>query len=148
MTAATTKLWFNLFCRDIEAQLQFYQALLQLPEAAGTRSPIYRAVETEHFQLGFNAPEAYVLLGLADRQPGGDAAAASPVTGYATFMLESPAAVSAASARAVQLGGRIAKAPYATYYGQWQAVLADPEDHVFRLSAVGLPEPAAPAPPP
>lgn len=131
------KLWFNLFCRDIEAQLQFYQALLQLPEAAGTRSPIYRAVETEHFQLGFNAPEAYTLLGLADRER--SAGSADPVTGYATFMLDSPEAVTAASAMAVQLGGHLVKPPYATYYGQWQAVLADPEDHVFRLSAFGLP---------
>ena len=35
------RLWFNLLCQDIEAQLQFYQALLQLPEAPGTRSPPY-----------------------------------------------------------------------------------------------------------
>ena len=35
------RLWFNLLCQDIEAQLQFYQALLQLPEAPGTRSAIY-----------------------------------------------------------------------------------------------------------
>lgn len=132
------KLWFNLFCRDIEAQLQFYQALLHLPEAAGTRSPIYRAVETEHFQLGFNAHGAYALLGLADRER--SAGSADPVTGYATFMLASPDAVTAASAVAVQLGGHMVKPPYATYYGQWQAVLADPEDHVFRLSAFGLPD--------
>ena len=26
------KLWFNLLCRDIEAQMRFYQALLGLPE--------------------------------------------------------------------------------------------------------------------
>ncbi|MBU1819429.1 MAG: hypothetical protein KKB08_22060, partial [Gammaproteobacteria bacterium] len=56
-----------------------------------------------------------------------------------TFMLDSPDAVTAASHQAMVLGGRIVKAPYATYYGQWQAVLADPEDNVFRLSAIGLP---------
>jgi len=135
MTA--TRLWFNLFCRDIEAQLQFYQALLQLPEAVGTRSPIYRAVETEHFQLGFNAPEAYALLGLADRRP--DEAQLPPrsVTGYATFMLATPEAVDAAGHQATALGGQLIKPPYATYYGQWQVVLADPEDNVFRLSAFG-----------
>ena len=103
------RLWFNLLCQDIEAQLQFYQALLQLPEAPGTRSAIYRAVETEHFQLGLNAPEAYALLGLADRQLGATLPSPRSVTGYAT------------------------------YYGQWQAVLADPEDNVFRVSAVGVP---------
>lgn len=131
------KLWFNLFCQDIEAQQQFYQALLQLPEAVGTRSPIYRAVETESFQLGFNARAAYALLGLGDRTP--PDGQQSAVTGYATFMLDSADAVTAASRRAAALGGRIVKAPYATYYGQWQAVLADPEDNVFRLSAIGLP---------
>jgi predicted enzyme related to lactoylglutathione lyase len=141
------KLWFNLFCRDIEAQLQFYQALLQLPEAQGTRSPIYRAVETDHFQLGFNAPEAYALLGLADRQPVLQQEQPRAATGYATFMLGAPAAVDAASAQALALGGRMVKAPYATYYGQWQAVLADPEDNVFRLSAFGLPASAATMPP-
>jgi predicted enzyme related to lactoylglutathione lyase len=134
------KLWFNLICQDIEAQQQFYQALLQLPEAAGTRSPIYRAVETEHFQLGFNAPAAYALLGLDDRAPAhGQNQQHGTVTGYATFMLDSPQAVSAASHHACAMGGRIVKAPYATYYGQWQAVLADPENNVFRLSAIGLP---------
>ena len=131
------KLWFNLFCQDIDGQQQFYQALLQLPEAVGTRSPIYRAVETESFQLGFNAPAAYALLGLDDRTP--PDGKQSAVTGYATFMLDSPDAVTAASQYAIALGGRVVKAPYATYYGQWQAVLADPEDNVFRLSAIGSP---------
>lgn len=131
------KLWFNLFCQDIEAQLQFYGALLKLAEAVGTRSPIYRAVETESFQLGFNAPEAYALLGLSDRT--GAARSQNAVTGYATFMLDSAMAVDTTSAHAPALGGRIIKAPYATYYGQWQAVLADPEDNVFRVSALGTP---------
>jgi ubiquinone/menaquinone biosynthesis C-methylase UbiE len=35
--------------------------------------------------------------------------------------------------------GRIVKAPYTTYYGQWQAVLCDPEQQVFRLSALQAP---------
>ena len=34
------KLWFNLLCRDIEAQMRFYQALLGLPEAEASRSPM------------------------------------------------------------------------------------------------------------
>lgn len=132
------RLWFNLLCQNIEAQLQFYQALLQLTEAPGTRSDIYRAVETEHFQLGFNAPEAYALLGLANRQPGAALPLPRGVTGYPTFMLDTPGAVEAASAQVEALGGKVIKPPYATYYGQWQAVLADPEDNVFRVSAVGL----------
>lgn len=132
------KLFVNLFCHDIAAQLAFYQALLGLPEAVHSHSPIYRAVETEHFQFGFHAQAAYGVLALADRRPADVATA--PVTGYATFMLDTPADVDATAQRAVALGGRVVKAPYPSYYAQWQAVLADPEGHVFRLSTLGLPD--------
>ena len=131
------KLFVNLFCHDIAAQLQFYRRLLDLPEASHSRSPIYCALETPDFQFGFHAPAAYGLLGLGELEPGPDARPS--VTAYATFMLESPEAVQAASELATGLGGKRIKGPYATYYGEWQAVLADPEGHVFRLSTRGLP---------
>lgn len=131
------KLFVNLFCRDIAAQLAYYQALLGLPEDVHAHSPIYRAIAGEHFQFGFHAPAAYPVLALDDRRPA--PGALPPVTAYATFMLGTPAEVDAAAARAAALGGRLLKGPYATYYGQWQAVLADPEGHVFRLSTTGLP---------
>jgi catechol 2,3-dioxygenase-like lactoylglutathione lyase family enzyme len=138
------KLFVNLFCRDIEAQLAFYRVLLNLPEDTRSRSPIYRAVESETFQFGFHASAAYGLLGLGNRVP--EPGITAPVTGYATFMLDDPAAVEGATEQAVQLGGQVIKRPYATYYRQWQAVLADPEGHVFRLSTLGLP-PGVAAPP-
>ncbi|MGJ7484032.1 VOC family protein [Variovorax sp. LT2P21] len=139
-------LWFNLLCRDVQAQMAFYARLLGWPEAVHSRSPIYRALEHEGVQFGFNAAPAYALLGLADRAP--DTAAMPPVTAYATFMLDTPEAVDAAVRSATAAGGRVLKAPYATYYGQWQAVLSDPEQHVFRVSAASLPPGMAPAPPP
>jgi predicted enzyme related to lactoylglutathione lyase len=139
-------LWFNLLCRDIEAQMAFYARLLGWPEAVHSRSPIYRALEHEGVQFGFNAAPAYALLGLADRVP--DAATTPPVTAYATFMLDTPGSVDAAVREALAGGGRVVKAPYATYYGQWQAVLSDPEQHVFRVSAASLPLGVAPAPRP
>jgi predicted enzyme related to lactoylglutathione lyase len=37
-------------------------------------------------------------------------------------------------------GGQVLKGPFATYYSQWQAVLADPEDNVFRIAAASLPD--------
>ncbi len=131
------KLFVNLFCRDIEAQLAFYSALLGLPEAVHSRSSIYRAIGSPGFQFGFHAPAADGLLDLDDRAPAPGAPPA--VTAYATFMLDSPAEVDAAVQRVAGLGGRVLKAPYATYYREWQAVLADPEGHVFRLSTAGLP---------
>jgi catechol 2,3-dioxygenase-like lactoylglutathione lyase family enzyme len=131
------KLYHNLFCRDIEAQLRFYQALLALPEAVHSRSPIYRAVEASGFQFGFHASPAYGLLQLDNRTPTCDT---PPTTGYPTFMLDTPAQVDAAAQRAETLGATRVKGPYPTYYGQWQVVLTDPEGHVFRLSTDGLPE--------
>lgn len=140
------KLFVNLFCRNIEAQLAFYQTLLGLPEAVHSRSPIYRAIETDSFQFGFHAPPAYGLLSLGDRTP--EAKGTAPVTGYATFMLATPQDVDTAAHRVAMLGGRVIKPPYASYYHQWQAVLADPEDHVFRVSTDSLPEGASAAPQP
>lgn len=124
---------FNLFCRDIEAQARFYGALLGLPELSQLRSPIYRALAAGDTELGFNGEAAYELLALAERRPAAEAAA--PVTAYATFMLEARDDVDAAARRAVALGGGVVKAPYRTYYGHWQAVLHDPEQGVFRVSA-------------
>lgn len=132
------KLYHNLFCRDIEAQLHFYMALLDLPEAAHARSPIYRAIETPGFQFGFHAPAAYDLLLLGDRVP--PAGHEGAVSCYPTFMLETPDAVSSRAQRVAELGGKLIKPPYATYYAEWQTVLADPEGHVFRLSCGTLPE--------
>ena len=131
------KLYHNLFCRDIEAQLRFYGLLLGVGEAVHLRSPIYRGLEMSGFQFGFHAPAAYRLLRLEERTPSpvGD----PPVTGYPTFMLDTPEAVTDGADRAGALGGRVIKTPYATYYGQWQTVLADPEGHVFRLSCDVLP---------
>ena len=133
------KLWFNLICRDVDAQCAFYRAVLDVPEAGAARSPIYRAIETADFQFGFNdARAAYGLLGLEGREPV-DATARSTVA-YATLMLDSPAAVDDAVRAVEQHGGRIVKGPFATYYDQWQAVLADPEDNVFRVATAGLPD--------
>ncbi|MDO8903370.1 VOC family protein [Hydrogenophaga sp.] len=131
------KLFVNLFCHDIAQQLRFYQALLGLEEATHSRSPIYCALASPTFQFGFHAPPAYGLLSLSDRAPASNAKGA--VTTYATFMLDSAAAVSEATTRVQALGGRVIKGPYATYYREWQAVVSDPEDHVFRLSASELP---------
>jgi predicted enzyme related to lactoylglutathione lyase len=132
------KLHHNLFCRDIDAQLDFYCRMLDAQEAVHLRSPIYRAIGFPGFQLGFHAHAAYDLLRLGDRAPRDPGP--PPVTGYPTLMLATPAAVTERAERVPQLGGRVVKAPYATYYGQWQAVLDDPEGHVFRLSCDALPD--------
>jgi catechol 2,3-dioxygenase-like lactoylglutathione lyase family enzyme len=137
------RLVVNLFCRDIERQLAFYRAVLGLSEIVASRSPIFRALGDDTVELGLNAHAAYTLLGLEGRAATSHDTA--PVTAYPTFMVDAPSAVDAACARAVTHAGRILKGPYPTYYGQWQAVLEDPEGHVFRLASAVLPPGIDPA---
>ena len=122
----------NLFCADPVALSGFYQALLGLPENVAARSPIYRALRLGEAELGFNKRDAYALLGLADREPGDRGLRA-----FATFVLGSAAEVEALAARVPDLGGRIVKPPYRTYYGAWQVVAEDPEGNAFRLNHRG-----------
>lgn len=126
----TTRLsYLNLFAHDIEAQARFYAAALDMAEVLALRSPIFRCLDAGGVLLGFNAHAAYELLNLADRVP-----ERLVTTAYATFELESTAAVDAGVKRVQDLGGTLIKAPYRTYYNAYQAVLADPEGNVFRLN--------------
>lgn len=137
------QLQFNFFCRDIERQLAFYRNVLSLPETPHAGSSIYRSLRGPDFEFGFHAGKAFELLGLHDRQPD---PGANSVHGYPTFMLRNSDEVDALTLRAIAHGGRAVKRPYATHYGQWQAILADPEGHVFRLACEHLPE-GVPVPP-
>ncbi len=103
------KLYFSLFCNDIQAQMAYYLALLGLPEAVKNRSPIYRCTQATSFEFGFHAAPAYALQGLADGAP--TPMHGSPVTAYATFTLASCAEVDALTTQATTLGGRIIRAP-------------------------------------
>lgn len=122
----------NLFCRDPAALMGFYRDLLGLPERVEARSDIYRALRLGPAELGFNQSEAYALLGLGDRVPGDDG-----VRAYATFVVEEAAEVDRLALRVGDLGGRVIKGPYRTYYGAWQVVAEDPEGNVFRLNHRG-----------
>jgi len=123
--------YVNVFARDIERLARFYSQLLGFREIEAHRSPIYRCLDANGTELGFNAEKAYELLGLADRKPG---AGRPPVRTYFTFELASRESVDAAAARTLELGGEVHKTPYVTYYAAYQAVLADPEQNVFRVN--------------
>jgi predicted enzyme related to lactoylglutathione lyase len=122
----------NLFTPDPTRLSAFYSELFGFKENEDFRSPIFRGLDGGNgFRFGFNAPDAYDLLGLAERRPKGDAAV---TTCYITFEVPDGETVAALAAKAVALGGRIVKAPYDTYYNAHQCVLADPEDNIFRLN--------------
>jgi predicted lactoylglutathione lyase len=123
---------FNLFVRELETLPAFYGRLLGFAEIETLRSPVFRALDAGGIVFGFNLDAAYDLLNLAARRP----AASQPrtVTAFHTFEAASVNELDALARRAETLGARIIKPPYQTYYSSYQAVLADPEDNVFRLN--------------
>ena len=120
--------YVNVFAQDIEALSGFYAQLFGFEEIQAIRSPIFRGLDTGKSCIGFNAPEAYQLLGL--EQFAGS-------TG-AKFLLNidvtSQAEVDRLVPLAVASGATLVKAPYQTYYNWYQAVLLDPEQNIFRIN--------------
>lgn len=126
------RLLSNLLCEDIDLCSSFFQQLLQLKEITAARSPIYRALFVgQEGELGFNAPPARALLNMED---GGLPARGTRC--FATFMLDTVQQVDAAASQVLSLGGSVIKAPFKTYYGQWQSVLSSPEGHLFRVACL------------
>jgi len=132
--------YVNILARDIAALSNFYACVFAFAEIETHRSPIYRCLDGGGgVEFGFNADEAYDLLGIGNRRPSG----LSPVAAYFTIEVSPASAVEIAAQRAVENGGCVIKAPYKTYYNAWQAVLADPEGNVFRVNHRIGPRPAA-----
>jgi hypothetical protein len=107
---------------------RFYADLFDFKEVEAIRSPIFRGLDTGKSCIGFNAPQAYELLGLEDF---------CSVSGV-KFLLNIDVAEQADVDRLVPLalvsGATLIKAPYLTYYNWYQAVLLDPEQNVFRIN--------------
>jgi predicted enzyme related to lactoylglutathione lyase len=118
----------RLFCRDPVVLAEFYQRLLGLAEQPEARSATSRALRLGEAELGFNKTDSGALLGRHDRLPGEDG-----ITAFATFEVTEPGEVEVLATRVTDLGGRVIKGPYVTWYQALQVVAADPEGNVFRL---------------
>ena len=120
--------YVNVFARDIEALSGFYQRVFDFPEVEAIRSPIFVGLDAGTCCIGFNAPDAYELLHLAEYSD----------TAGCKFLLnidvDSPAEVDRMVPIAVEAGAPLIKPPYTTYYNWYQAVLMDPEGNVFRIN--------------
>lgn len=120
--------YVNVFARDIEALSGFYQRVFDFPEVEAIRSPIFVGLDAGTCCIGFNAPDAYELLHLAEYSD----------TAGCKFLLnidvDSSAEVDRMVPIAVEAGATLIKPPYTTYYNWYQAVLMDPEGNVFRIN--------------
>jgi uncharacterized glyoxalase superfamily protein PhnB len=120
--------YVNVFARDIVALSGFYQEVFGFTEIEAIRSPIFRGLDTGKSSLGFNAHDAYDLLGLSDQ------ADTRGVKFLLNIDVDSAEAVDRLVPVAVAKGATLVKPPYKTYYNWYQAVLLDPEGNVFRIN--------------
>jgi predicted lactoylglutathione lyase len=120
--------YVNVFARDVVALSGFYSSLFGFKEIEAIRSPIFRGLDTGKSSIGFNAPEAYELLGLKDQ------ADTRGVKFLLNIDVASKAEVDRLAPLAVKAGAKLVKPPYKTYYNWYQAVLLDPEGNVFRIN--------------
>lgn len=120
--------YVNVFARDIVGLSHFYSELFGFSEIEAIRSPIFRGLDTGKSCIGFNALDAYALLGL-DEFIG-----SSGCRFLLTIDVEEQSEVDRLVPLAVALGARAVKAPYLTYYNWYQAVMLDPEGNVFRIN--------------
>jgi len=120
--------YVNVFARDVVALSGFYMQVFGFTEIEAIRSPIFRGLDTGKSCLGFNAPEAYELLHLAEY------ADTRGVKFLLNIDVDSKADVDRMVPVALAAGATLIKPPYETYYHWYQAVLLDPEQNVFRIN--------------
>jgi len=120
--------YVTLFARDIDRLATFYAQVFGFRELTEYRNDIFRALDAGGIWLGFSAISAYELLGIAEY------ASASGARSMLTIEVDESGQVAELSERGVAAGGRLIQPPHRTYYGAWQAVLADPEDNIFRIN--------------
>ncbi|WP_198937750.1 VOC family protein [Pelomonas sp. KK5] len=128
---------FNIFCRDVDRMMRFYRTICGWRDIPEISSPIYRVLERDGVQIGFNGWKAYDLLGLSARQKleGDDV----PVSSMLSFVVTDPALVDKAAALVKSMGCRVIQGPFPTYYGHWQLVFEDPERNIARITCPKLP---------
>ncbi len=122
--------YVNVFARDVRKLSKFYMDVFEFEEEKSFRSPIFRGIRTPKTHIGFNALEAYELLGLDKHaNPKG-------IKFLLNFDARSMKEVDQLVAKAKKRGATLIKKPYKTYYNWYQAVLLDPEGNCFRINKV------------
>ncbi|WP_158809038.1 VOC family protein [Beijerinckia sp. L45] len=122
--------YVNVFTHDLDALPDFYKGVFGFAEVEAIRSPIFRGIDAGGCCIGFNAQDAYGLLGL------GDHANPTGVSFLLNIDVDSAAEVDRLVPVAEAAGATLIKKPYKTYYDWYQAVLRDPEGNVFRINTV------------
>lgn len=121
--------YVTMFTTDLEALPDFYVEVFGLEEVATSRSDRYRELKAGDLMLGFPWIDAYANLNMTDQvHPTG-------VRSMITFAAEGISAVDSLVGKATERGARLVKPPFTTDFGQYLAVLLDPEGNAIRIAA-------------
>jgi catechol 2,3-dioxygenase-like lactoylglutathione lyase family enzyme len=117
----------SIICADHVALAGFYAKVCGFSEITELQSPIFTALQTPSVALGFHAQAAFELLGIDDAGvPSGQM--------HLNFDVGGPDEVIASGESFLAAGATLVKAPFETYYGAFQTVVADPEGNVVRIT--------------
>lgn len=122
----------TFFTRDVDRMADFYVAL-GLEEIESSRSEFYREVQAGGAKIGFAAQAAYANLDMPEE------ANPTGLRGIITFDVGTPDDVAPAVEKAVAAGGTLVKPGFETTFGQFLAVVRDPEGNALRLAAAVAP---------
>jgi predicted enzyme related to lactoylglutathione lyase len=129
--------YVSIFTRDVARLPTFYVEVFGLEEIMASGSDRYRELDLGAVKLGFPLVDAYAALDLQDQ------ADPTGVRAMLTFAANSAAKVEELAGRAVARGARLAKSGFPTAFGQYVAVVLDPEGNAVRISAPLSPLPVA-----
>ena len=128
MTAVNLS-YVSIFTRDVVSLPTFYVEVFGLEEVMSSASDRYRELDLGAVKLGFPLVDAYATLDLQDQ------ADPTGVRAMLTFAVDSAARVDDLAGQAAARGARLAKAGFSTAFGQYLAVVLDPEGNAIRISA-------------
>ena len=119
----------TFLARDVAVLATFYVEGLGLEEIMASRDERYREVKADGGCLiGFATEAVRSFINLPEEQ-------ATGTRSLLTFNVDAVADVAPAVDRAIAAGAELVREAKETFFGQYQAVLRDPEGNIFRLSA-------------
>ncbi|MCU1378402.1 MAG: Glyoxalase/bleomycin resistance protein/dioxygenase [Acidimicrobiales bacterium] len=119
----------SYLCRDHVGLAGFYASAFGWPSIEAVESPIFTALDSGRFAVGFHHDDAHDLLDIGARRDEGGSRM------HLTIEVGTFTDVDAAVEPLVRLGATVVKAPFTTYYDARQVVLEDPEGNLFRISS-------------
>ena len=117
----------SYFSQDLDRIAGFYTGVMGFSEIMELRSTLYRGLQTPVGDvIGFHGMEVLNILNISDRTLG--------LGGMVTYEVDTAEEVDRMAGQVSASGGALIKQAAMTFYGVYQAVLADPDANVLRIN--------------